>query len=176
MNDRHETLALELIKAGKYSVTRAGVVYSENWQGWTGKRVALCQKPNPKGYLYVTLRHEGRRIYCAVQRLVARIYLGDPPEGMQVYHKNGIKADNRDINLRWATPQEISDQVISEGRRPSHVGENNPNSVLTEEEVLQIKLLLDTKTLPIRDIERSFGVGRGVVTAIAAGKTWKHLS
>jgi len=175
IDDRHEALALELVAAKKYSVTRSGVVYSENWQGWTGQRMALKQKANRKGYLYVTLRHDGRRIYCAVQRLVARLYLGDPPTGTQVYHRNGIKADNRDVNLQWLTPQEVADQVTLSGRRPSHIGENNPNAILTEAEVRQIQLLLAEGVLSIRDIERAFGLNRGVVTSIATGKTWTHL-
>ncbi|MBI3140987.1 MAG: HNH endonuclease [Rhodocyclales bacterium] len=169
MKATHEDLALGLIAAGEYSVARSGVVY-----GRAGR--ALCQKPSPKGLLYVTLRHHGKRLYCAVHRLVARVFLGDPPPNMVAFHKNGVRADNRARNLTWVTPTESAERVKRLGLLRPARGEGHYSTILTVGRVRQIKMLLEKGVLSKRDIERAFSVGRGVVTAIAFGKSWKHAA
>ena len=58
-------------------------------------------------------------------------------------HINGIKSDNRVENLEWCTPQENILHSIRTGlkknfKTSNHNGENNPNSKLTKNEVIQI--------------------------------------
>lgn len=168
-DEKHETLALAMIAEGKYSVDRAGVVYGQG-----GK--PLCQKPSPKGYLYVTLRDHGQRLYCLVHRLVARVFHGNPPAGMVAFHKNGQKTDNRARNLVWVTPTESAARTKALGLLRPARGETHYMTILTVGQVRQIKMLLEAGILSKRDIERAFNVGRGVVTAIASGKSWKHVA
>lgn len=53
----------------------------------TGKRVMLYKDGKPKGFL--------------VARLVAGTFLGVPPEGFTVNHKDGNRLNNRLDNLEW---------------------------------------------------------------------------
>mgnify|MGYP003602317769 CR=1 FL=1 len=62
-------------------------------------------KPNEDkaGYLYINLSAGGRRRRVYIHQLVASAFVGDRQPGMQICHNNGIKADNRAVNLRYDT-------------------------------------------------------------------------
>jgi hypothetical protein len=55
------------------------------------------------GYMRIFLgKNNGRQVHC----LVMAAFVGKKPEGYQVNHKNGIKADNRLENLEYLTQKE----------------------------------------------------------------------
>lgn len=64
--------------------------------------------PNVSGYLYFGS--------VMIHRAVAAAFLGPKPtKKHQVAHNNGIKADNRIENLRWATPKENAQDRYGHG-------------------------------------------------------------
>ena len=54
-------------------------------------------------------------------------------------------------------------------------GENNHNSKLTENHVLEIRELLSEKTMKQADIAKMFNVTQGNLTCIKKRKTWRHI-
>ena len=56
------------------------------------------------------------------------------------------------------------------------VGENNPRSKLTEEQVKQIIELLKTSTLTAEQIGKQFNVTKSAINNINLRKNWRHLS
>ena len=70
------------------------------------------------GYLRITLTNNGKRKSYYVHRLVARAYLKDYNEKLQVNHINGIKDDNRAENLEMVTLQENIQHSIETGLKP----------------------------------------------------------
>jgi NUMOD4 motif-containing protein/HNH endonuclease len=61
------------------------------------------QKNKRLGYMHVMLEKEGRKSPHRVHILVARAFLGDPPFGKEVGHKNEMKDDPRLENLHYVT-------------------------------------------------------------------------
>jgi hypothetical protein len=59
-----------------------------------------------QGYHKVAMRVEGKNKQFFVHRLVAYAFLPNTHNKPFVNHKNGIKSDNRVINLEWCTPVE----------------------------------------------------------------------
>lgn len=89
------------------------------------------------GYYCVSL-YKNRKMYLKkIHRLVAIAFLGK--SDLTVNHKNGIKTDNRIENLEFITAQENTAHAIRTGLRPHYNGQNNPNSKLTEKDVLDIR-------------------------------------
>ena len=89
-----------------YSVSDHGRVKGRgrDWSHTATPRYILKPSPDSKGYPMVTLCHP--RSTRKTHRLVAAAFIGPCPPGLQVNHKNGVKADNRPSNLEYVTPKE----------------------------------------------------------------------
>lgn len=70
------------------------------------------------GYYRIVLSNNNKRKSYYVHRLVARAYLKNYSEDLQVNHKNGIKIDNRVENLEMCTLQENIRHSIITGLKP----------------------------------------------------------
>lgn len=70
------------------------------------------------GYLRITLTNNGKRKSYHVHRLVARTFLDNYDENLQVNHINGIKNDNRIDNLEMVTLQQNIEHSIKAGLKP----------------------------------------------------------
>lgn len=91
-----------------------------------------------------------------VYRLVALAFHGEPPPGKNlVRHLNGLKTDNRPVNLQWGDKRENSDDAIRLGEKC--MGEAHPNSRLTEAKVLEMRTLY-IGGATVHTLARDFGV------------------
>lgn len=127
-----------------------------------------------RGYLRVPLCNLGKEFTVSVHKLVAEAFLGDRPDGWQINHIDGNKANNCFLNLEYVTPQENMDHAVANGLLNPCRGELSGQSVLTSSEVLQIRKLLLQK-LTSASIARSFGVSRTTIDNIKHGKVWSHI-
>lgn len=110
---------IELKDFPGYYVTNEGEIYSINYN-----RMGITKKMTPskdgKGYLFVSLRKDGKTYIKKVHRLVAQEFIPNPENKPQINHKNGIKTDNFIENLEWVTNSEnILHAYRVLGRKPS---------------------------------------------------------
>jgi len=84
----------------------------------------LKQTPDKDGYLMVGLHLKGHTTTKKVHRLVCSAFHLNPDEKPQVNHKDGIKSNNFDDNLEWATDIE----------NKKHANENGLSRYLTGKE------------------------------------------
>ena len=120
--------------------------------------------------------HFGRYL---VHRLVMLAFSGPPPTpGMFVNHKNGIKTDNRWINLHYVTRSENAIHAMKLGllkipQQPR--GENSRMSTISRDTAQHI---LDTPRTVIsdRNLAKQLGISMSIVNYIRSRKTWKNLT
>lgn len=84
----------------EYLVSDEGYVLRKSRKGKLKKFL------NHNGYVIYHLMVNGKNIAVSEHRLVARAFCNGYKEGLQVNHINGIKTDNRAVNLEWVTVSE----------------------------------------------------------------------
>jgi hypothetical protein len=126
------------------------------------------------GYLKITIYKGIKPKDFRVHRLVAEAFKRNLKNKPYVNHKNGIKTDNRAINLEWCTAKENSAHAHKYGLA-KNVGENHNKALLTISQVIEICELLDGE-VPVSKIASKFKVNNYVIHGVRLGKTWNHLT
>jgi hypothetical protein len=158
---------------GWYSISNLGRVRRERKDSntWSGR--ILKPQPNGRpGYLQVILSRQAQKHVYRVHRLVAFAFLGPCPEGYEVNHKDGVKANNSASNLEYETPRGNIKHSFRLGLQPSQQGSRNPHARLTEDAVRKIRAAIGTH----EEIAQRFAASRSAVSLIKERKRWKHVS
>lgn len=98
---------------GNYCVSDEGEIYNSD----TGLK--MKKKKAKSGYEEITICDSGYSKSFLVHRLVASAFL--PETGEEVNHKNGVKTDNRVINLEWCTHGKNLKHAFENGLREDDV-------------------------------------------------------
>lgn len=100
-----------------YEVSTLGRVRSVPHKTTRGRilKIALDHKRYPR----VTLPFNGRRRSVTVHKLIALTFLPRQPGCDQINHKNGIKDDNRLVNLEWTNARDNIHHAVRNGLHKS---------------------------------------------------------
>ena len=149
-----------------YFITEDGKVYSEK------RKIFLKPRIDKYGYLLLNLiGKDGKPKNRFVHRLMLGVYNDIPNrERYTVNHKDGNKQNNSLDNLEWMTVEENNKHALENGLN-GKTGERNPNAKLTNEDLEQILILLETKGGS--EIARIFNVSPGAISHIKHRRTFK---
>lgn len=154
---------------GVYEVSDMGRIRGLNRKCETRIVLGTILKPHIwNGYLRVVLRRGGNRKTWAVHRIVLIAFAGPNPPLMEACHKNGIRSDNRLVNLRWGSRKENAADRVRHGTLS---GELNGFAKLTYENVADIRALLRDGT-PRSEVAKRYGVHKDTIRLIHLGKRW----
>lgn len=163
MTSEHKTIP----GFSNYQINREGEVIS-SMRG-SPKRL----KPNARrhGYLAVALSDGKIQKAFSIHRLVAITFIPNPENKPCVNHINGIKTDNRAVNLEWCTQSENAKHSFRIGTQ-SNKGERHPSRILTAQQAKEIRELA-LSGLPQKEIGEKYGVTFYTVSKIKHGKLWR---
>lgn len=162
-----------------YEISDMGRLKTYNWKNQGIERI-MRPALDGSGYLRTMLKSDSGRVHTVkIHRLVLISFIGDPLPGQECNHKNGIRTDNRLINLEWISHAENIKHSFIIGRS-NNQGENNPAATITENEVREIRLNYQYGKkrkcgITKQQIADQYGVSFHVIKRIVSGKTWKHL-
>lgn len=131
----------------------------------------LKQVLNKKGYPEVRFRKNGIHTRL-VHKIVASAFMTKPEHCTQINHINGIKTDNRLVNLEWVTQSENQIHAYKLGLQPSRSGEKNGRAILTNDKVTYVKELYNSGKRA-KDVSEITGVNLSIVRQIISGDIWK---
>ena len=155
---------------GRYSITRDGEVWSHPYTTSNGKkRKGLWLRPATSIYGYrqvVLTKPDKSRHTLSIHRLVATTFLGDGT-GLQVNHKNGIKADNSVENLEWCTQLEN----MQHAHRTGLISHRS----LSQEQVREVRDLLESGLKQIT-ISRQLNLEQSLISKIKTGAIYKEVT
>lgn len=163
---------------GLYQVSDTGIVRALAVKKIRGRYVQDCgerilkQKQEKRGYRQVALSRSGIKRYFGVHQLVALAFIPNPLNKPTVNHKDGLKANNNQSNLEWATNKEQINHADSTGLR-NISGVNHKLSKLTEQDVIAIRQNSDK--LSLMQLARRYRLYRSTINKIRARTTWKHI-
>lgn len=94
-------------------------------------------------------------------------------ESLDVNHIDGNKENNTKENLELITVQENLKHKFKIGLQ-SNLGVKNARAILSEEQVLEIKTLINDGCRNV-DIAKMFNIHHKHVSLIRRGKRWSHI-
>jgi len=119
-------------------------------------------------YLHIKLNKKA----VMVHHIIAICIFGKESIGMQVNHKNGIKTDNRKVNLELVSQKENARHAWDTGLFNSHI--NNIRK-LTDEDVFNIKKDLYYTNKSYKELALEYNVSKRLIENIKNGSDWNHV-
>lgn len=139
-----------------------------------GSKVYLTKCKDNYGYYVVALFNKYGRKTKKVHRLVALAFVSNPQNKETVNHINGIKTDNRVLNLEWSTSKENTEHANNTGLT-NIKGENHVNSVTNEKTVLALRKKRKEDGTTYINLAKEFNLTVSTVADILKRRTWKHI-
>lgn len=131
------------------------------------------------GYPTLKLKPEGRNMTLFLHRLVAEAFLPKrSPKYLFVIHLNYKKEDNRAVNLRWVSKEEMEKH---QQKSPAVLAYRSINRKkghkLTDVTVKKIKqMIFDKKRVKtMKQIAEQFKISEMQLYRIKSGENWSHV-
>lgn len=132
-------------------------------------------KTEKNGYTSISLSYNGKSKTYKVHRLVALAFIHNPENKPEVNHKDGNKSNNLASNLEWVTVSENTQHAYDNGLAKGRNGETHHNSILKEEDVLEIIGLWESGKYTKKEISKKFNISHMAVIRILNGDRWSYL-
>ncbi len=124
------------------------------------------------GYRRVSLCKNGKYKKIYIHVLVARAFIPNPENKPEVNHKDGIKINNRELNLEWNTNKENRDNAVKMGLMIH--GSNHHRAKLSESQVLLIRKQYSKGISGIK-IAKEYNMNASTIYDIINRTHWKYV-
>ncbi len=157
---------------GRYCVSDHGNVMSMDYArtGLPG----IMKHAILRGYHIVELQNGPKKKRHTVHSLVALAFIGPRPDGLQINHIDGCKANNKPENLEYISGSENQKHAFRTGLA-SLKGERHTQAKLTNEAIVDIRKRAASGETQ-KSIADNYGVSQSAISYIVRGKRWPHIA
>ena len=157
---------------GWYSVSNMGRVRRDKVYQYS--RAGKIIKHNRASlYPAVSLSKNNKVTTKRVHAIVARAFLGERSEGMEVNHIDSKKRNPELSNLEYVTKSENAIHAFQNGTRA--IGSKHCQSKLLEKDIIKIRKLYVPYKNSQYKLAKQFNISRGSISSILSGRTWRHI-
>lgn len=142
------------------------------WSQQSGRWKKLTTHPDKHGYYRIKLCLDRKTHWRKVHQLVMRAFVGPCPDGMEIAHEDGVKANCALSNLRYDTHKGNHADRLRHGT--SNAGERNGMSTMTEDRVRELRKRARSGE-PKQELMREFSLSRRGYERILSGQRWGHV-
>jgi len=148
---------------------------------WRKGKICKQSKSN-LGYMTVGFTVNNVKVNKYVHRLVAEAFITNVNNYPQVNHIDCDKTNNRINNLEWCTNSQNQIHASKNGLNKLHLhrvaysGEENGRSLLTKEQVLEIKKKYIPYKYSAKKLAKEYKVSESCITHILNNTSWKKIS
>lgn len=136
-------------------------------------RPVLSWPTNKYGHRSFNYHGSGRKKMRSVAVLIATLFHGPRPKGMEVCHNNGVASDNRAENLRWDFKINNVADKYKHGTMP--LGTKVWTAKLTDELVLDMRNSARIDRLTVAECARLHKLTHDAASDAITGKSWAHV-
>lgn len=162
----------------RYTVDFNGDIRSKNYKN-TGRKRKLKPALDGNGYLRTMLLGDDDKYHTVkVHRIVAKALCINWEDYTEVNHRNGIKTDNRALNLQWCNRSQNIKHAYDTGLIKPKKGSLNGNSKLKESDVKEIRDRANShgRYYGRKALAQKYGVSEAHIKDIVNNKNlWKHV-
>jgi hypothetical protein len=128
---------------------------------------------HPKGYKQIFLWENNKSKNILIHGLVLTAFVAERPANHQCNHKNGIKSDNRAVNLEWVTGSKNIIHSFKNGLRKPYQGSRHHDAKLKESDINEIRKM--ATVFSEREVAKKYHVCSATIHQIVHGTIWKHV-
>jgi hypothetical protein len=142
---------------------------------FVGRALDSCALRN--GYLVVRFRYNGRTERPLLHSVVAEAFIGPRQRKWEVNHLNGIRTDNRAVNLEYCSSSGNKLHAYETLKRPkvSCPGTKNGRAKLSDDQVRAIRLRYALGGVTQQALADEFGMSQPVVSQIIRRAIWSLI-
>lgn len=163
--------------SNKYEVSSLGRIRTVSQYNSRGRKI----KGHPKvfdtkigrdGYPVLNVSANGVTRERKIHRLVAESFIPNPSNLECVNHINGVKTDNRVVNLEWCSRASNTIHAHEIGLIPKKKWQTNPAATFTKDQVIEIYKSIET----CRKLSKIYDCPYSTIWAIKNGHSWAEIT
>lgn len=148
------------------------IVNKPNGISYLRKGKLCVQSKSNLGYMTIGFTVNNKKVNKYVHRLVAEVFITNKNDYPQVNHIDCDKTNNRMYNLEWCTNSQNHIHAFKNGLNKLHLhrvvysGEQNTNSLLKKEQVLEIRQKYIPYKYSAKKLSKEYNVSESCITHI----------